>query len=110
MRAVKAWLDVAGIEEGPVFRGVDRHGNISEKRLSGRGVARAVKAAAADVGLDVERIGAHSLRAGFVTQLKANGVSDGEVMHITGQSQSTMRRYDRAAKRFRHNTSAKLGL
>lgn len=110
VRAVKTWMRHASIQSGAIFRGVDRHGNISENRLSGRGVARAVKGAAANAGFDAEQVGAHSLRAGFVTQMKANGATDEQVTHVTGQSASTMRRYDRGAKRFRHNTTEALGL
>src|SRR5262245_44014162 len=39
VRALAAWVAAAGITEGPIFRGVSRHGALLG-RLSGRGVAR----------------------------------------------------------------------
>ena len=40
VRAYAAWIEAAGLEEGPVFRPVDRHGNIGERRASPTGASR----------------------------------------------------------------------
>ena len=40
--ALKAWLTAASITAGPVFRAVDRHGNVASERLSAGSVARIV--------------------------------------------------------------------
>jgi hypothetical protein len=32
VRSLRAWLDVAAIASGPIFRSVDRHGNVSAQR------------------------------------------------------------------------------
>jgi site-specific recombinase XerC len=52
VRSLKSWLDASGIGAGAVFVGLTRHGTLTGKRLDGRDVARAVKRAAAAVGLD----------------------------------------------------------
>ena len=43
VRAYGAWVEVAGLGEGPVFRPVDRHGNIASAPITDRGVALVVK-------------------------------------------------------------------
>lgn len=111
VEALKVWLDAAELEEGPVFRTLDRWGNLRDNRLSGRSINRAVKAAAEAAGMDATDIGAHSLRAGHVTQRKVTGDPESAIMDQTGhESASTMRRYDRRAKQFRHDVSDSLGL
>ena len=42
--ALDRWLAVAGIEAGPVFRPVDRHGHVGSERLSTPGPPRAAPA------------------------------------------------------------------
>ncbi len=109
--ALKAWLETAEIEEGAVFRSVDRWGNIRGNRMSGRSINRAVKAAVEAAGMDASRVGAHSLRAGHVTQRRVAGDTAEAIMDQTGHdSPSTMRRYDRRAKQFRHDEAESLGL
>src|SRR5205085_4908053 len=36
VRTLRAWLDLAGITNGPLYRPVDRHGKIAGSRLSAR--------------------------------------------------------------------------
>ncbi|MEP7219877.1 MAG: site-specific integrase, partial [Bacteroidota bacterium] len=54
VRALRAWLDLASITEGAIFRRVWKGGDVADARLSDRAVARIVKAAAERIGLDVE--------------------------------------------------------
>lgn len=111
VRALREYLDAAGIDSGAVFRTTGRWGNVRDNRISGKSINRAVKSAADAAGLDASKVGAHSLRAGHVTQRKVAGDSNDAIMDQTGhKSESTMRRYDRAAKEFRHDVSASLGL
>jgi len=108
---VQRWLHTGDIDDGAVFRTVDRWGNLRDNRMSGRSINRIVKSAAESAGLNSDRIGAHSLRAGHVTQRKVAGDADGAIMDQTGHSsESTMRRYDRRAKQFRHDVCESLGL
>jgi hypothetical protein len=39
MRALQDWLELAGIGEGPVFRPINRHERLGDKRLTDFAVA-----------------------------------------------------------------------
>lgn len=109
--ALRAWLESVDFEEGALFRTVGRWGNARDNRMSGKSINRTVKGAAESAGLDASNVGAHSLRAGHVTQRKIEGESNDAIMDQTGHSsESTMRRYDRRAKQFRHDVTQSLGL
>jgi integrase len=87
-------LDVedAGIEAGPIFRSVTRHGQLG-RRLSDRAVALVVKKPAETIGLDPERFAGHSLRAGLATSPVAAGASERAIVNQTGhRSVATVRR------------------
>ncbi|AOB33706.1 integrase [Bordetella sp. H567] len=84
-QALDAWLRVAGIASGPLFRRVRRGGVVGEEGLSGETVRRIVKQRCALAGLQ-ERYAAHSLRAGFVTEAGRQGVPLAEVMAMTGHA------------------------
>ena len=75
VQAVKAWLEAAGITEGPIFRPVAKGGCVAPERLSDHAVPDIVKDAAERAGLDPAIFSGHSLRAGFVTSAAANGAS-----------------------------------
>ena len=77
VRAWQAWVKASGIEAGPLFRGIDRHGNIATARLSYRAVAMVVKKRASAAAIDPERVSGHSLRAWLATAATpAAGVSE----------------------------------
>lgn len=108
VRALKAWTAAAGLTSGPIFRGVNRHGQVGG-RLSARGVARVVQRAAAAVGLEAATFGGHSLRAGFATSAALAGKSERAIMAQTGhQSVTIARRYIRQASVFTENAAAGL--
>src|SRR5262245_27911389 len=50
--ALEAWLQLAGITSGPIFRPVDRWGHVGKHALSSLGVARAVKRALTAIEVD----------------------------------------------------------
>ncbi len=93
VRALRAWFDVACISTGPVFRPMDRHGNINSGGISDRMVARIVKENALMVGLDKAKFAGHSLRRGFVSQCDKDGVADGDTAQQTGQTLQTLQGY-----------------
>ena len=106
VRALRKWLDVAGITSGPVFRGVNRHGRISADRLTDKAVALVVKAVATRADLDPSRLAGHSLRAGLVTTCALAGVADDAIMRQTGhRSVDMVRRYTRVADAYRNNAA-----
>ena len=111
VRVLRAWLDTAGITSGPVFRAVDRHGNVSPERLSDRSVANIVKAAAERAGLDAASYSGHSLRAGLATAAAKAGKSERAIMRQTGhKSERMVRRYIRDASMFDDNAAGGIGL
>lgn len=111
VRAVQTWLAAAEITRGAIFRGVDRHGNLSSDRLSDRSVARLVKEHAQLIGLDPERYAGHSLRAGLATSAADGGASDRAIMRQTGhRSVAMVNRYVREGRLFRDNAAVLAGL
>lgn len=111
VRALRAWLTAARITEGPVFRPVDKWGNVAPGRLTGEAVASVVKRYAASTGRDAGSFGGHSLRAGFATAAAANGAGERDIMAQTGHTSLVMlRRYIRDGSLFRSNAAASLGL
>lgn len=111
VRAYRAWLAAAEITAGPVFRPVDRHGNVGGRRLSTEAVALVVKRHAGRLGLDATAYAGHSLRAGLATAAAQAGASERSIMAQTGhRSLPMVRRYIRAGSLFRENAAASVGL
>lgn len=101
--AMEAWAarlgEVVGanpfrdLPHAPVFTTIDRHGRIGvgpgsdPRRLSGQAVCELVQRRAAAAGLDPARFGAHSLRAGFITEvLTDDKLTLAETQKISGHS------------------------
>jgi integrase len=111
VRALEEWRTAAPIASGPLFRVMNRHGHVLEKRLSAEGVAILVKRAAAKLGYDPAAFGGHSLRAGLATAAAAAGKSERAIMNQTGhRSLTTVRRYIRDGSLFRENAAGEIGL
>ncbi|MCA1832892.1 MAG: site-specific integrase [Actinobacteria bacterium] len=111
VRNLTAWLDVAGIIDGPVFRPVDRHGRIATTRLSAAGANRIVQRAVGRTGTDPRSYSAHSLRAGLATAAAEAGISERAIMSQTGhRSLVVARGYIRSGSLFRDNAAAQVGL
>ncbi|NTU80672.1 MAG: tyrosine-type recombinase/integrase [Chloroflexales bacterium] len=110
VRALQAWLEHTDIKDGPLFRSL-RFGRVQPRGLDGRDVARIVKRAATEAGLDPTYFSGHSLRAGLATAAAAAGVSERAIMDQTGhKSLTVMRRYIRKGSLFKDNASAQVGL
>ena len=110
VRAWRRWLVLSGIDTGPAFRSVDRHGNLGTKRLSDRTVAHIVKRRALAVGLDGAFTG-HSLRTGFATEGYAQGTPELAIMrHGRWRSAAVMRGYVEGGSIWNDNAAARLGL
>lgn len=71
VRAVSAWRAAAGIEDGPLFRRVDRHGRLLGP-MSGQAVAMVIARAAERAKLE-GRYRGHSLRRGGATAARRAG-------------------------------------
>ena len=111
VRALAAWLALAGIADGPIFRAVDKAHRVRPTRLSDRDVARIVKRAAERAGLDPARYAGHSLRAGLATAAAIAGAEERDIMRQTRHtSVAVARRYIRDGSLFRRNAAAAVGL
>jgi integrase len=111
VRVLAAWLELAGIGEGAIFRGVDRHGRIMPGRLTDRSVALIVQRTAAAAGLDPAQFAGHSLRAGLATSAAMAGAEERDIMRQTRhRSVVVARRYIRDGSLFRNNAAATVGL
>lgn len=111
VRAIKRWIDQSGITEGPLFREVDRHGNVMDEALSDQTVARVVKRTAKKAGMDWKNYSGHSLRAGFATSAAAADVGEYDIMRQTGHhSLEVLRRYIRDGNLFKHSAASRVGL
>ena len=107
--ALNDWLERAGIEDGSVFRPVDRHGNLLDGRLSGEAVSLVVKERVRAVGLEPNEFSGHSLRAGLATSAAAAGVSSWKIRQQTGHASDAMlARYIRDGEMFIDNAAAEL--
>jgi integrase len=106
VRALRGWLDVAGISAGPIFRGVSKGGKtVRQGRLDPGSVARIIKRAAMRAGLlDANDFSGHSLRSGLATEAARSGATDNAIMDQTGHTDvRSVKRYIRRGRRFTDN-------
>lgn len=107
VKAVREWLELAGITSGPLFRPVNKSGRVSSERLSDRSVANIVKAYASKAGMTVADFSGHSLRAGFVTSAADRGADINRIMDQTRHTDPrTVRGYIRRAERYKDHAGA----
>ena len=110
VRAWRSWLVASGIDAGPAFRSISRHGHLGTKRLTDRAVANMIKRRSLTVGLDGTFSG-HSLRSGFATEGYAQGTPELAIMrHGRWRSASVMRGYVEEGSIWNDNAAARLGL
>ena len=107
--ALERWLAASAITSGPVFRGVNRHGQLAEARLTGTAVALIIKKHGALL-FDASNLSGHSLRRGFVLDALASGASEAAVINTTRQVPSTLRHYASEKKNWRVNALHKIDL
>jgi site-specific recombinase XerD len=106
VRHYKAWLEAAGIGDGPVFRRLTPHGRVTEQAISAQSVALIVKARAAAAGYDPERFAGHSLRAGFLTEAGRQGANLFKMKeHSRHKSLEMLSEYVRSEEAFRDHAA-----
>jgi integrase len=112
--ALKTWLVKGKISHGPIFRKVNKGGQVEARRLGTDAVRSIILARATQAGIKArwqEPVSPHSLRAGFVTTAYGNGVLDEEIMrHTRHKSLATMRSYVRRSKLSTASPAGKIGL
>jgi integrase len=90
VRAVAVWMKASGHSSGPLFRAIDRHGNVGPRRLSGEAVSVIVKQRTEAAGFDPRLYSGHSLRAGYVTAHALAGVAEWRIRRQTGHTSNVM--------------------
>ena len=112
--ALHDWLTTAGIDDGSVFRKVNRGGTVEHGRLTAGAVRQVLLKRAGQAGIAntwSEPVSPHGLRAGFVTAAYRSGVPDEEIMgHTRHRSLTSMQTYVRRAKLGSASPSGKVGL
>jgi integrase len=83
VRALKLWLESAGIDAGPIFRRIRAGDKLTPDRLTDRSVALIVKRHAAPVGLDANLLAGHSLRSGGITAAVREGHNERELARLS---------------------------
>lgn len=106
IKALRAWLDHAGIATGPIFRAMSKGSRIQPDAMTAQSVALVIKHYAAKVGLDPERFSGHSLRAGLITSAAKLGVSTHKIRQQSGhRSEAMLARYIRDGELFVMNAA-----
>jgi integrase len=107
--ALENWTSIAAIENGPIFRPVDRRGRVALERLSGEAVSLIIKDRVAAIGIETNGFSGHSLRAGFATSAALAGASSLKIRAQTGHASDAMlARYVRDADVFVENAAGLL--
>lgn len=108
--AARCWLTAAGIDDGPLLRAIDRHGNLSPRAMHPESVCRTIKRLVTRIGHAPAGYGAHSLRAGFVTSAVGR-LTEAEIALTTGhRSVAVLRGYVRRATLLAGDHVRRIGL
>lgn len=111
IRSLGTWQKTQSFSRGPVFTGIDRWGNLNDKRLTPKAVALTVKRLTKEAGLDDTEYAAHSLRSGLVTDGYAFGVAESDIAAMTGhKSRAVLESYRQEADGFKRNVAGSVGL
>lgn len=116
VRLLRAWLAASGLTEGPMFRQINKGGQLITTtrdggRLSDRTIANVVKKAALRAGFDPQRFAGHSLRSGLITAASDGGATTRSIMAQTRHKSAAMiDRYYRKEDKFTDNAASYTGL
>lgn len=99
VEAVVDWISVAQLSSGPLFRGIDRWGHLSDAALHPDSLVPLLRTVLINAGVaSAELYSAHSLRRGFANWAASNGWDLKTLMQYVGWKnvQSAMRYIDSA--------------
>ena len=77
---LKAWMTSGAVTKGPLFRRIERWGNLQERALTPQSVNLILKRLCAKAGLDAREFSAQGLRSGFMTEAARRGIALPEAM------------------------------
>ena len=92
------WLSASGLRQGPVFRRIDRWGNLAEDGLHANSLIALLRQILGRAGIAAGEYSSHSLRRGFATWATLNGWDLKALMSYVGwkDASSAMRYIDPA--------------
>lgn len=110
IRALKTWLDKAGITEGFVFRRIHRGNKMSDLNVMADSVNEILKNRALEAGIEgAMDFSSHSMRRGLATTASRDGVSLPAIMRQGRWKQvGTVMEYIEAAQRFEENAAGQI--
>ena len=83
--AFNAWVSLAGLTEGPVFRKIDRWGHVADESLHANSLIPLLRSLFAESGVESpEGYSSHSMRRGFAGWARASGWDIKELMEYVG--------------------------
>ncbi|CCE97890.1 putative integrase family protein [Sinorhizobium fredii HH103] len=80
VEALNAWMAMAKIDNGSVFRGIGRWGSISRRPLEPQSINLIIKQRVEMAGLDPAAFSAHGLRSGYLTEAANRSIPLPEAM------------------------------
>lgn len=101
--ALAEWLRRSAIQEGAVFRAIDRWGHVERRALTPQSVNLIVKRRIAQAGLDPAEFSAHGLRSGYLTETARRGIP------LTEAMQQSRHRSVQQAANYYNETERQLG-
>lgn len=109
-RALRAWLEAAGIGAGPVFRAVNQWGDVGAAGLHASSINAILAGAASLAGLAyVPELSSHSLRRGMATSAHRAGAGFQDIKRQGGwRHDGTVQGYIEEAGRFQDNAAGTL--
>ncbi|MDO9714211.1 tyrosine-type recombinase/integrase [Paracraurococcus lichenis] len=114
VRALEAWLQASDCRYGPVFRKIDRWGNVETAALHPYALPRILARRLALAGIKsagLERLSLHGLRPGCITEAYKAGARDDTIMaHSRHRDIRTMRGHVRRAKLVDESPAGIVGL
>lgn len=114
VRAFEAWQAVARRKAGPLFRKISTGDGIGDTALHPDAVRRILAHRVQIAGLTIDgydRLSAHALRVGFITEAYDKGVRDEDIMrHTRHRDLRTMRSYVQRAGLLGESPAGKLDL
>lgn len=77
------WLLASGLRSGKLFRAIKANNKLTDA-ITGYRIGVMIKKRIAKIGLNPKEFGAHSLRAGFITEAGRRGAALGDAMALSG--------------------------
>lgn len=102
--SLKDYMAAAGVTDGALFLQASKGGGLVDKPMGGIAVWRVVKHYCELAGINPDEFGAHSLRAGFITEAAEAGAGVKAIMDVSlHRSEKTVVKYIRRADQFKNH-------